>query len=475
MKAAKRTLSILLALLMLASCLAIGTSADGSNVLTQPEWNSYWETVRNDNTLIALTPGADATQLNFCWHSDDTAKSGVVRIGKSADMTSFKEFVGKASTDSYTGQSVYKVTATGLSTEKFKVLYVSDIQISSDVEDGREESYVWQKTLGTALDQNDDISFIVSAGDQTQHGDRANEWAGTLSPAALRSYPMATTVGNHDRKGKTYPLYVNNPNEYRGTTPANVDEDYWFRYGDVLFIVYNTQIYNVYDQYQFTLDAIAKNPDATWRVAVMHHDIYGTGHHAADDDNKLLAAIYSSLIDRFEIDVCLTGHEHIYGRSYFMKDTKPVKDQKYNSDGAVVDPEGAVYFTASSASGKNRIEEYNYEWLDFSYISEEPTYSTIEFTKNSFTLKTYGVDSKKQIDECKIVKTDTTYTPVDPDYKGMDTNMLQRYLGKWYVIIQIAIEVARYVVKITSVVAPVIAKIVIKIIKALIPVIINMF
>jgi len=96
-----------------------------------------------------------------------------------------------------------------------------------------------------------------------------------------------------------------------------------------------------------------------------------------------------------------------------MKDTKPVKDQKYNADGAVVDPVGTVYFTASSASGKNRIEDYDYEWLDFKYVSEEPSYSTIEFTKNSFTLKTYGVDSKKQIDECKIVKTDTTYTPVE--------------------------------------------------------------
>lgn len=96
----------------------------------------------------------------------------------------------------------------------------------------------------------------------------------------------------------------------------------------------------------------------------MHHDIYGTGHHAADGDNKLLAAIYSALIDRFEIDVCLTGHEHLYGRSFFMKDTKPVKDQKYNADGAVVDPVGTVYFTASSASGKNRIEDYDYEWLD---------------------------------------------------------------------------------------------------------------
>ena len=66
MKTAKHTLSVLLALLMLASCLAIGTSADGNYALSKQEWDSYWETVRNDNTLIALTPGADATQLNFC-------------------------------------------------------------------------------------------------------------------------------------------------------------------------------------------------------------------------------------------------------------------------------------------------------------------------------------------------------------------------------------------------------------------------
>jgi len=515
MKTAKRTLSILFALLMLASCLAIGTSASGSNVLSHNEWNSYWETVRNDNTLISLSPGSDTTQLNFCWHSDSTADNGVVRISKDPQMTSFKEFVGKSSidkssTDKPDAQKVYKVTVTGLepntvyyytygsngnfskpfkyrtlSTEQFKILYISDIQICSDTEDGREEAYAWQKTLGTALDQNEDISFIVSAGDQTHHGDRANEWAAALSPLALRSYPMAMTVGNHDCFGNlktTYPFYVNHPNEYRGTTPAYVGRNYWFRYGDVLFIVYNTQSYNLYDLYQFTLDAVAKNPDATWRIATFHHDIYGPGKHASDDNTEMLRAIYSSILEKFEIDACLTGHEHIYGRSYFMKDTKPVKEQKRNENGAFVDPEGIVYFTAASASNRNRIDEenytlkeYDYEWLDFQYISQEACYSTIEFTKNSFTLKTYGVDSKKLIDECKIVKTDTSYSPVDPNYKGMDTDMLQRYLGKWYVIIQIAIEVARYVVKITSVVAPVIAKIVIKIIKALIPVIINMF
>ena len=44
MKTAKRTLSVLLALLMLASCLAIGTSADGNYALSKQEWDSYWET-----------------------------------------------------------------------------------------------------------------------------------------------------------------------------------------------------------------------------------------------------------------------------------------------------------------------------------------------------------------------------------------------------------------------------------------------
>ncbi len=500
MKTAKRSLSILLVLLMLASCLVIGTSADGSYTLSPSEWDSYWETVRTDNTLIALTPGADASQLNFCWHSNDTAQTGAVRLSKSADMKSFKEFIGKSITDSYTGQKVYKVTATGLepntvyyytygsngkfseptmyrtlSTDEFKILYVSDIQVDSDVEDGHDNAYVWQKTLGTALDNNDDISFILSAGDQTQHGNSANEWAATLSPSAMRSYAMATAVGNHDKKGDTYPFYVNNPNEYFGTTPASVDENYWFRYGDVLFIVFNTQIYNVYDQYQFALDAVAKNEDATWRVAVLHHDIYGTGHHAADDDNKLLCAIYSSIIDKFEIDVCLTGHEHLYGRSYFMKNDEAVKDQTYNKDGAVVDPEGTVYFTASSASGKNRDEHYEYDWLEFSYTSSNPSYSTIEFTKNTFALETYDVETGELIDECKIVKNDTSYTPVDPDFKGMDTNMLERYLGNWYILVRIVIEGVKLMINVTKIVAPVVAKILVELVKQLITVIIGMF
>ena len=52
MKTAKRTLSVLLALLMLASCLAIGTSADGNYALSKQEWDSYWETVRNAGTRM---------------------------------------------------------------------------------------------------------------------------------------------------------------------------------------------------------------------------------------------------------------------------------------------------------------------------------------------------------------------------------------------------------------------------------------
>lgn len=500
MKTSKRIFSGGMAVIMLVTCLIFSVSASGSNVLSQTDWNAYWQTVEGDNTMSVLTPGSDISCLNVSWHSDSSAITGVVRISKSRDMHEFKEFTGASIIDSYTGQRVYQVTVSGLeentvyyytygsngkfsapqeyrtlSADEFKVLYISDIQIGGEDATGtkiRNEAYTWQKVLGTALDNNDDISFIISAGDQTQNGDSADEWIGTLSPAALRSYPMATVVGNHDKKGDSYTYYVNNPNEYRGTTPMKLGKDYWFRYGDVLFLVYNTQCFNMYDQYHFTQDAIAQNEDATWRIAIMHHDIYGTGHHAADNDNAILAAAYSAILDKFEIDVCLTGHEHLYGRSYFMENDKPIKDQTYDKNGAVIDPEGIIYFTANSASNKQRIPEepYDYDWLEFSYITDEPIYSTIEFSEKTFTLKSYTTDSNKLIDECKIVKTDTSYTPVDPDYKGMDTNMLERCLGEWYIII----EVLGYVVKAVAVIAPKAAEIIVKAIKYLVPIIIDM-
>lgn len=122
------------------------------------------------------------------------------------------------------------------------------------------------------------MSFIISAGDQVNKTGKPKEeeYAGYLSPEALTSLPVATTIGNHDSLNADYSYHFNNPNatDY-GTTQAG--GDYYYSYGDGLFIVLNTNNYNVAEHKQAIAEAIASDPDAAWRIVTIHQDIYGSG------------------------------------------------------------------------------------------------------------------------------------------------------------------------------------------------------
>ena len=76
-------------------------------------WIQKWETVKKDPVEIALTPGRDATELNFAWYSKDTEPAPKFKIGKNQDMSDAKEL--KVTTvDAVTGYKSNKTTATNL-------------------------------------------------------------------------------------------------------------------------------------------------------------------------------------------------------------------------------------------------------------------------------------------------------------------------------------------------------------------------
>lgn len=474
----KKLLSVLLIVTLLVGCFGLSTNASDNLLLpdytmSDSEWNQYWKTVEGDNTQIALTPGKNASELNFNWHSERKAAVPMVKMADNIDMENAKVFYGYI-TLADNNQQTNRVTATGLaentkyyysyslgknnwsepnfyitrSSTSFKALLVGDIQCSAiDDGTGYKDATNWNTTLNTALKKYPDTSFIISCGDQTQTGKSATEWAATLSPKSLRNLPMATTIGNHDHKGTTYKHYVNNPNSQTVTT-SMTGSPYWFRYGDVLFVVFNTTNFNVFESHALAEKAISSNKDAKWRVAVFHHDLYGTGHHAIDNDNYLLQSVYSSIMDKFEFDIAFDGHEHYYGRSYNMLNNEKV-DLDYSKNKAV-DPDGTLYITTASASGKNRVydEPYHHSWINFSYMSPELIYSEIEFTETTFNLKTYTVEGDKIIDEYTIEKTDFTYSDFDPSDTLLNTDALNRvlkhFMGKYYVIFEIFDKTFRY-------------------------------
>src|SRR5208283_432472 len=205
----------------------------------------------------------------------------------------------------------------------------------------------------------------LSLGDQVNDYNKREtqdaEYLAYFSPPQLKALPIATIAGNHDfQMGEYYGYHYNLPNlsSSCGTSYGN-DGDYWFAYGDALFMMLNSNTESVATHDLFIRDTIAKNPSAKWRIVSFHHAIYSEAEHFNDPDVIDRRNNYAPIMDRYKIDVVLQGHDHAYTRTFQMLGGKPRKDQTANADGAIVDPTGSLYLTFDSGSGSKF-----YDWKD---------------------------------------------------------------------------------------------------------------
>ncbi len=470
------------------------------------DWVENWDAMAADYTQVSLTPGCAETELNFAWYSEGTNPTPMVYFGTDGqNMQAFNGFSGPVDPSLTGGKTYYYnyVTVTGLkehttyyyavckngvaapaetyrtgSFDNVKILYFGDPQIGaskgqpqgegmlSDADGAantaaRNDSFAWDRTLDIAMAQNPDINFAISAGDQVNKtGDaKEEEYAGYLSASALKSLPVATTIGNHDSLNPDYSYHFNNPNP-TGLGMTQAGGDYYYTYGSGLFIVLNTNNYNVAEHELAIKQAVEQHPDVQWRVVTIHQDIYGSGLDHSDTDGMILRTQLTPVFDRYDIDVVLQGHDHTYSRSkilygdganhgtYEFKlneagddydwdhayntatgekislypedgdaaakealDRFTADNHCYNIENAnnayVTDPEGTLYMTANSASGskyyelipaqQDYIANRSQNWL--------PSYSIIDMTEQDFKITTYQIT-----DDGSVQMIDNTFT-----------------------------------------------------------------
>lgn len=407
-----------------------------------------------DSSRIILTPGKTAKDLGFAWYSQKKGEPAV-KIGKKEDLSDAQEFKGTAteinrSNQKNTYKASNKVTVEGLfeenttyyysytddvknpnwsevqsyttkKTTNFQTILVGDPQIGASGSQGQGtaddiniavDTFNWNKTLEQAKITAPNASFILSAGDQIDYAGtdssdgknvRESEYAGFTYPALLRMLPLATTIGNHESKGTDYKYHYNNPNSEDGLGSTNSCSDYYFSYGNVLFISLNSNNRNTVEHRELLKKAVESNPDAKWKVVMFHHDIYGSGQPHSDTDGANLRALFAPLMDEFGIDMCLTGHDHSYARSYLMADGTAIQ----YDDSVAINPEGTLYIAAGSASGS---KFYKLATTKQYYIAERsntqiPTFSTIDFSDESIVIKTYDYNGNKYADDYTLYKT----------------------------------------------------------------------
>lgn len=481
-------------------------------------WKTEWNNISRDWTQVSITPGVDETELNFAWYSkkgenvefkyglmsnlDDGITINPMQTSTSqTDENGISYVSNKVSIKGLESNTKYYYQVTGKKiesfttkdSEKFSFIFVGDPQIGSSntekakkpedilkesfkiaqYESVQSDSFNWANTLNQAMIKtNGNASFVISAGDQIQTNAKKVEnttiseieYAGYLSPEILKSLPVATTVGNHDADNENYKYHFNVPNLSSLGDNGYVGGDYWFTYGDALFMILNTQDTDIAEHDQFIKETVDANPNAVWRIVTFHQDIYGSGEHSNEPEIVNLRYSLVPILQKYDVDVVLTGHDHVYSRSQILKDgVKTItytdddfdsmfeKDINVGEEGkniqltvspgnisndttdaqeityltylntimdadavidssknqqVVTDTDGIIYLTANSSSGS---KYYDLVARQQTYIASRwqediPTYSVIDIDKTSFTINTYRSDTNEAIDTTLTIR-----------------------------------------------------------------------
>jgi Calcineurin-like phosphoesterase/Purple acid Phosphatase, N-terminal domain len=188
---------------------------------------------------------------------------------------------------------------------------------------------------GIAADKPD---FVLGVGDLTYANDNGPDAWDLWSNDIMRRYatwaPLMPTVGNHEyAKGDSLQNYKGRfalPTPSGNAPPqAQANGDYYsFDYGPVHLVALPEHYVNVGKNGEFMrwlradLQAACSNPAIRWRIAFTHRPFYSTGQrHGSDQGNQHYIA---PTLERYDLDLVFSGHEHEYERSLQMRDGKPV-------------------------------------------------------------------------------------------------------------------------------------------------------
>ena len=237
-------------------------------------------------SCLNVSPGATSAELDFAWIADVQGKA-VVQLAKAADKVDAlfpadkaQSFSGAQSAvtatlfngddkSSAAGGYSDKVVVKGLSPSSsyyyrvgdgkawspayfvatqdpkaFGFFVVGDPQLGAKSTGPKtldSDAAGWADTLSKASAKHPQAAFMVALGDEVNdYNDlklQQAEYKAYFAPIQLKSLPVATVDGNHDfQMGEYYGFHYNQPNLSSFGTSYGNDGDYWFGYGDVLFL-----------------------------------------------------------------------------------------------------------------------------------------------------------------------------------------------------------------------------------------------
>lgn len=310
----------------------------------------YLSTDAVDASNIRQVITADSTtSRTFMWQSDYAEENPVVEYRQAGDDDSLMQLPASSDAFSDDGVTTYIHTAAvsdlkpGTAYEyrvgagdkrsdwqsfhtaqghDFKALIFPDSQ-SSDYS-------VWAATAQPAWQRNQDAQFFINMGDLVDNGQDHYQWNAWFDVVGdmIARIPVVPLLGNHETYDKDWKVRM--PEAYlhlfalpRIDREKYQNQFYSFDYGDVHFVVLNTQSQELAD-FEPSLDEdevawfkedMAKTTKK-WKIVLMHKDPlqYGFANRPEPREEGFSpeGRLWMPLFDQYGVDAVLSAHLHTY-------------------------------------------------------------------------------------------------------------------------------------------------------------------
>lgn len=383
---------------------------------------------------LSVQVGKTQTDRNFVWYSK-SASEGMVLMQEASTMeintfyTSNSTLAKTKESKTEEGYYVNKATVSNLkpnttyyyvvgnsegwspiytyktssfdTTFSFAAIGDPEMGIGTD-DESFDQMGVFDNTINKINEQIQDVAFLLSTGDQVGLNDKNEDYALLLNHVGLYSLAFAPTIGNHDVGGSYFNEHFNLPNFNKIKPDADVtNDDYYFTYNGVLFLMINTNNGSDYDDYhkKFVEEASEKYPDATWKVAVFHFPPFSSVAKNQNDATAVQELI--PFLEDAGVDIVFNGHDQLFSRTNVMKGTSISQKVDGNS---VTNPDGIIYFTLGSSSGNLFHESIGNANAVKTEATGHPQASRVDVTATSMKITTYNTDTWEVYDEFTINK-----------------------------------------------------------------------
>ena len=239
-------------------------------------------------------------------------------------------------------QTFFKTALPAATTTDFTAWVTGDFGTGNTGQLGVRDSYLNYANNPTPLAKKADIWLWL--GDNAYADGTPNEYTATvfgIYPDIMKNTPIFPAVGNHDyanfgdSPGGPHALPYHDNHEYfkvfsmpttaqLGGVASNTKRYYSYNYGNVHFVVldsYGVVTNDTINPMFVWLKANLAANTKKWIVCYFHHAPYSMGTHDSDIKFSMvnMRQYFLPLLERYHVDLVLSGHSHVYERSYLLE------------------------------------------------------------------------------------------------------------------------------------------------------------